>query len=109
MDNRRTHTIQSFETATGTIDYPLTNDFMFHVVLEESDDRVIRKLLCSLLHIHSEEIIDVRVENPIDYGTSITDKKVILDLKLLLNNDTLVQEIKVSAEKLGVKVKGINA
>ena len=62
---------------------------MFHVVLEENKS-VLRKLLCSLLHMHPEEIKSVEIQNPIDYGRSITDKKVILDLKLLLNNSKIV-------------------
>ena len=100
MNNHKSNSIQPFEKATGSIDYTLTNDFMFHVVFEESDDRVLKKLLCSFLHIQPEEIISLDIRNPIDYGTSVTDKKVILDLKLLLNNDTIVNiEMQVLNEK----------
>ena len=92
--------IQSFESAIGNIDYPFTNDFMFHVVFEECDKHVLKKLLCSLLHMESEEIVSIRIENPIDYGKSITDKKVILDLKLLLNDNAIVNiEMQVLDEK----------
>ena len=91
---------QSYDKAVGKIDYPLTNDFMFHAVLEESDERVLKKLLCSLLHMGPDEIVSIRVENPIDYGKSITSKKVILDLKLLLNNDAFINiEMQVLDEK----------
>ena len=97
---QKTSSVQSFESAVGTIDYPFTNDFMFHVVFEECDDRVLKKLLCSLLHMKAEEIVSIRVENPIDYGRSITDKKVVLDLKLLLNNNAMVNvEMQVLDEK----------
>ncbi|MBO4890585.1 MAG: Rpn family recombination-promoting nuclease/putative transposase [Lachnospiraceae bacterium] len=96
-------TLQSkptFESAIGTIDYPLTNDYMFHIVLEESDNCVLRKLLCSLLHMAPDEIVSIRVENPIDYSRMVTGKKVILDVKLLLNNDTIVNiEMQVLDEK----------
>ena len=94
------HPIVPFETAVGTIEYPFTNDFMFHVVFEESNKCVIKKLLCSLLHMNAEEIVSVNVKNPIDYGKSVTNKKVILDLKLLLNNNTIVNiEMQVFEEK----------
>ena len=87
--NKLSIPVPAFENAIGDIDYPFTNDFMFHVVLEENKS-VLRKLLCSLLHMHPEEIKSVEIQNPIDYGRSITDKKVILDLKLLLNNSKIV-------------------
>ncbi|MCR4692024.1 MAG: Rpn family recombination-promoting nuclease/putative transposase [Lachnospiraceae bacterium] len=97
---RHRHPVQTFESAVGTIDYPLTNDFMFHVVLEESDECVLRKLLCSLLHMEPEEIVSIDIRNPIDYGRAAADKKTILDLKLLLNNDTMVNiEMQVLDEK----------
>ena len=74
--NKLSIPVSAFENAIGDIDYPFTNDFMFHVVLEENKS-VLRKLLCSLLHMHPEEIKSVEVQNPIDYGRSITDKKVM--------------------------------
>ena len=81
--------IPNYETATGEIRFNLTNDFMFHVVFEENKPALC-KLLGSLLHMPMSEIISVEVKNPIDYGSSITDKKVILDLKLLLNECRIV-------------------
>ena len=89
----------SFESATGTIDYTFTNDFMFHVVFEENIS-VLHRFLCSLLHMAPEEIVTIDIKNPIDYGRAITDKKVILDLKLVLNNDTVVNiEMQILDEK----------
>ena len=100
MEEKRISYSSSFNSAVGTIKYPFTNDFMFHVVFEESDECVLRKLLCSLLHMNSDEIVTVEVVNPIDYGRSITSKKVILDLKLLLNDNTIVNiEMQVLDEK----------
>ena len=46
---------KDFNTVLGTIDYPFTNDFMFHVVFGENKP-VLKKLLCSLLHMQPEEI-----------------------------------------------------
>ena len=87
--NKLSNPVPAFADAIGDIDYPFTNDFMFHVILEENES-VLRKLLCALLHMLPEEIQSVDIQNPIDYGKSITDKKVILDLKLLLNNSKVI-------------------
>ena len=93
------NSLPAFETATGRIRYGLTNDFMFHVVLEENIS-ALRMLLSSLLHMNPEEIKTVDVRNPLDYGTFVTDKKIILDLKLLLNSNKLVNiEMQVLNEK----------
>ena len=43
--HKTSRSYQTFETSTGTIKYPFTNDFMFHVVLEKSGECVRRKLL----------------------------------------------------------------
>ena len=82
-------TVPNYETATGEIRFNLTNDFMFHAVFEENKPALC-KLLGSLLHMPMSEIISVEVKNPIDYGASVTDKKVILDLKLLLNEYRII-------------------
>ncbi len=88
-----------YESAFGTIDYPFTNDFIFHAVFEKCET-ALRAFLCSLLHMRPEEIISVKTMNPIDYGKSIPDKKIILDLKLLLNNNTIVNmEMQIINEK----------
>lgn len=94
-----TTSIPQFETATGRIRYKLTNDFMFHVVFEENRD-ALRMLLSSLLHMTPDEIITVKICNALDYGTFVTDKKIILDLKLILNNNKLVNiEMQLLNEK----------
>lgn len=95
--NKKNNT--TFETATGRIRHKMTNDFMFHVVFEENES-ALRMLLSSLLHMKPEEIKTVLVRNPIDYGDHLTSKKIILDLKLLLNSNNLVNiEMQVLNEK----------
>ncbi len=91
--------MQTFETSHGLIRYNLTNDFMFHVVFEENN-AALCKFLGALLHMKPEEIMSVEVKNPIDYGIFPNDKKVILDLKLLLNSNKLINiEMQVLNEK----------
>ena len=44
------HTNLSFETATGSIDYPFTNDYMFRAILQK-DKHVLKALIAALLHL----------------------------------------------------------
>ena len=44
------HTNLSFETATGSIDYPFTNDYMFRAILQK-DKQVLKALIAALLHL----------------------------------------------------------
>ena len=71
------------EAKTGKIDYPLTNDVVFHSAVQHS--KVVLKLLtCSLTGLDPEEVEEVHLENPIDFRGA-ADKEIIMDVKLLLN------------------------
>ncbi|SDD98008.1 Rpn family recombination-promoting nuclease/putative transposase [Peptococcus niger] len=69
--------------------YRLTNDLMFHIVMQESEV-ALRGLVASLLSKRPEEIKDVVVLNPIDYGQQIDGKEIILDVGARVNDDVLV-------------------
>lgn len=89
----------SLQDATGKIDYRLMNDCMFHVVFQKNP-RALRGLCASLLHITPEEITSVEVLNPIEFGEHPKDKEFILDLKVKLNNDRILNfEVQVIDEK----------
>ena len=89
----------SLKDATGKLDYRLTNDCMFHVVFQKSQKALIG-LCASLLHMHPEEIRAVEVLNPIEFGEHPQDKEFVLDLKVLLNNNRILNfEVQVSNEK----------
>ncbi len=74
---------------TGAIDYPLTNDYMFRSVMQ-SNENVLKGLLCSLLHLNPDDIRSVQILNPIELGKKISDKDFILDIKILMNNNTSI-------------------
>ena len=76
-----------FEEATGQVFRPLTNDLLFHVVLQNNNE-ALKSLICSLLSLRNDEIKKVRLLNPICYGQHINTKVIVLDSKVLLNNDT---------------------
>ena len=92
------HTNLSFETATGSIDYPFTNDYMFRAILQK-DKQVLKALIVALLHLEKESIHDVVITNPIELGAAISDKDFILDIRVNLNNEQLIDlEMQMSNE-----------
>lgn len=81
--------MNTLKNASGKIDYTMTNDYMFHVVLQENE-KVLKGLICSLLHLKPCDIKSVVVLNPIEPGQSVDDKSFVLDVKVLLNNATVI-------------------
>ena len=74
---------------TGTIDYPLMNDYMFRSVMQ-SNENVLKGLLCSLLHLKPGDVRSVQILNPIELGKKISDKDFILDIKIRMNNNASI-------------------
>ena len=72
------------ERATGEIEYNMTNDYMFRALFQKNN-RALKGLLSSLLHIQPEEILSVEITNPIVIGEAIQDKEFRLDIKAMLN------------------------
>ncbi len=77
------------EQVHGPLPIPMTNDCLFHLLMEYST-RSLHGLLCALLHLDPAAITETVIQNPYLFGTSIKDKQYILDVKLLLNQRTLV-------------------
>ena len=71
---------------SGKLRYTLTNDYLFHIVLQKNK-KILRGLIKSLLNLKDEEIVDIVLENPIAPGEAVNDKTVILDLFITLNNN----------------------
>lgn len=80
---------QSLQEAHGIIPYNMTNDYMFRAVLQ-TNNKVLRGLICSLLHLSNDEIISAEITNPIILGESIENKEFCLDISVLLNNNTII-------------------
>ena len=81
--------ISSDNTFTGKLPYTLTNDFFFKAFLERNES-ALRGLLCALLSMKLEEIVSVTITNPIQPGDSVDDKNMILDVRVLLNNQEII-------------------
>lgn len=80
--------IPDFETATRTIDYGFTNDYVFRKILQENND-VLKALICSILHMEPDGV-EVTVTNPISLGETFSSKDFILDVRVVLNDGRLI-------------------
>ncbi len=85
----------SFTQATGALKYTMTNDYLFRMVLQRDQETLIM-LICALLHLKRDQIIDVVILNSIEPGASISDKEYQLDILVKLNgNITINLEMQV--------------
>ncbi len=80
--------INSYLSASGTIRYTFTNDFMFKISFQNK--KFLSALLCALLHLEPDQIKEITINNPISSGDVMEQKTMILDLDIIMNNDTLI-------------------
>ena len=80
---------RSYEYANGDIPYNMTNDYMFRAVLQ-TNNKVLRGLICSLLHLAEAEVRAVEITNPIILGEAVRDKEFRLDINVIMNNSVLI-------------------
>jgi conserved hypothetical protein (putative transposase or invertase) len=79
----------TFQNATGKIDYTLMNDYMFRAVLQENE-KVLKGLVSSLLYLNPVAIKSTIILNPIELGKSFDNKTFVLDVKIMLNNEKII-------------------
>ena len=87
--NQKLKNVLDWRKASGPIDYPLTNDYMFRMVLQ-SNEAALRGLIGALLHIPQRAIREVVIENPIAPGEGFDSKTFILDIRVRMNDDTVI-------------------
>ena len=75
--------------ATGALKYSMTNDYLFRMVLQRDKETLIN-LICSLLHLTRDQVIDAVIDNPIEPGASITIKEYQLDIVVILNSNVTI-------------------
>ena len=84
-----------FTSATGKVPHRLTNDILFHIVMQRSE-QALKGLVAALLGFRKDMLTSVTVRNPIHFGEHTDDKEIILDLEILLSDNTLINiEIQV--------------
>lgn len=74
---------------SGKLPFTLTNDCMFKIIFQTDED-ILCALLCSLLDLKPSDIHSITITNPFVPGTVIQDKDTILDIRLILNDDRLI-------------------
>jgi len=88
----------SWRDATGPINFPMTNDLMFHLVLQKNED-ILRGLISALLHIPIDEITSTHIENPIHLNDYLASKLFVFDVKVTINNARVLDlEMQVTNE-----------
>ena len=80
---------EALKKATGIIPYTFLNDYMFRVILQKHKN-VLRSIVCACLKLEVGDVQDIVVQNPIEFGEAIDDKTLILDINVLLNNNTII-------------------
>ena len=80
---------EQFLKATGKIDYKPTNNYMFQGLFQE-DSEALTNLICATLHWPHSKVKSIEITNPIILGQSILAKTFILDIKALLNDNTII-------------------
>ena len=81
--------IITLDQVTGPLQIPMTNDYLFRALLQKNN-HVLKGLICSLLHLKPEEVISVTILNPIVLGDYIDNKDFVLDIRCLLNDNTII-------------------
>lgn len=74
---------------SGKLTYTFRNDYMFKAVLQQNE-KALRGLICALLSLRESEIKSLQILNPIELGKTIDDKTCILDIKLILNSNVVI-------------------
>ena len=94
-------TTTSYKDATGTIEFTLKSDLMFHYVMQKSE-RALKGLVCSLNGIPASMVKELIVLNPIDFNDDL--QKTVMDLKLILNNNEILNiELQVYTDKYWIQ------
>lgn len=79
----------SFLKATGAIEYNMTNNYMFRYILQKNQ-KVLKGLICSLLHLDPVSIREINIRNPINLSGDVSGKEFILDIHVMLNDERLI-------------------
>ena len=89
---------KSYLTATGTISHNMTNDYMFRYILQKNE-KVLKGLISSLLHIDPHTIKKITIRNPINLSEDISGKDFVMDIEVMFNDDHLINlEMQVNNE-----------
>lgn len=90
--------VRSYKEAKGDIRFKMTNNYMFRFILQKNK-KVLTGLICALLHLDPKDIKKIEIINPINLSEDVSGKEFILDIHVLLNDNTLINlEMQVGNE-----------
>ena len=80
---------RQLKDAKGTIRFTLRNDVLFRMVMGRSAEGL-KGLVCCLKGLDPEKVRSVEIMNPIDLNKNIGDKEIILDIRVCMNDEELL-------------------
>lgn len=87
-----------FHSASGPVAIRMNNDYLFRALLQRNN-RALKGLICSLLHLDADQVSTVVITNPIALGDTIDGRSFFLDTRVLLNDSTVINlEMQVANE-----------
>ena len=89
MDQKDNGRMLWIREAEGAVPIRLTNDYLFRALMQLNEEAR-KSLIGALLHLPPGKIQSASVENPIELGTHVEDKEFFLDVKVLFNNNEIV-------------------
>ena len=79
----------SWKEETGKLPFPLTNDYLFKALTQENLV-ALKDLISACIHIKERKIRSISIMNPIVLGEQIDEKMFVLDVRVLMNNHTII-------------------
>jgi len=96
---KKTAAVKDYRKARGPVRISMTNDYLFKALMQRNE-RVLKALVCALLHLKEEEISKIDLMNPIVLGEYAEEKDIILDVNVCLNDQKMLDlELQVADEK----------
>ena len=74
---------------TGKLPFRMTSDILFKVLMQSSKN-VLKGIVCSYLDLVPEIIKSIDISNPISLKEDLAAKEMILDIKAILNDETII-------------------
>lgn len=100
------HYLDDWRKLQGSLGIRMTNDYLFRALLQRNK-KVLKALICSLLHLEMSEVFSVEITNPIELGETIMDKEFILDIKVKVNQYSIINLEMQKINKRDKSPKGV--
>ena len=89
MNQKKIQTQITADIPTGKLPFRMTSDILFKVLMQSSKN-VLKGIVCSYLDLAPETIKSIDISNPISLKEDIAAKEMILDIKAILNDKTII-------------------